>query len=68
MLTKEERSRGRRGVVTWERKILNQKGKVVQEGVLVTLVEGRAAVEAKQAREEARQSRRGDEGMTPLQR
>jgi 3-hydroxybutyryl-CoA dehydratase len=41
VLEKEERSRGRRGLVTWLRTILNQHGKVVQEGVTVTLVEGR---------------------------
>jgi 3-hydroxybutyryl-CoA dehydratase len=39
---KEERARGRRGVVTWERKVLNQEGKIVQEGKILTLVEGRA--------------------------
>jgi acyl dehydratase len=43
VLEKEERARGRRGVVTWRRQIMNQSGKVVQEGVSVTLVEGRAA-------------------------
>jgi acyl dehydratase len=40
---KEARSRGRRGVITWERRIVNQDGKVVQEGVTVTLVEGRGS-------------------------
>jgi acyl dehydratase len=43
VLEKEIRSRGRRGSVTWQRRILNQEGKVVQEGVTLTLVEGRAA-------------------------
>ena len=43
VLEKEVRSRGRRGVITWERRILNQQGKVVQEGITLTLVEGRAA-------------------------
>ena len=62
VLAKEERSRGRRGVVTWERKILNQKGKIVQEAITVTLVEGRASIEAKQAREEAKQSREAAKG------
>jgi 3-hydroxybutyryl-CoA dehydratase len=37
----EPRSRGRRGVITWERRILNQHDKVVQEGITLTLVEGR---------------------------
>ena len=49
---KEERSRGRRGLVTWERKIVNQSDKVVQEGTIVTLVEGRANVAAKKEKEE----------------
>jgi acyl dehydratase len=43
---KETRGRGRRGVVTWQRQIVNQDDKVVQEGVTVTLVEGRAADKA----------------------
>jgi 3-hydroxybutyryl-CoA dehydratase len=37
----EPKSRGRRAVVTWRREILNQENKVVQEGITVTLVEGR---------------------------
>jgi 3-hydroxybutyryl-CoA dehydratase len=41
LLEKEERSRGRRGVITWQRQILNQSDKVVQEGITVTMVEGR---------------------------
>ena len=45
-LAKEERARGRRGVITWQRRIVNQDGKPVQEGVTVTLVEGRAAARA----------------------
>lgn len=40
---KEVRARGRRGVIVWHREILNQDGKIVQEGVTLTLVEGRAA-------------------------
>ncbi|MBY0229466.1 MAG: MaoC family dehydratase N-terminal domain-containing protein [Gemmataceae bacterium] len=42
VLEKKERSRGRRGEVSWQRQVLNQEGKVVMEGVSVTLVEGRA--------------------------
>ena len=34
----EPRSRGRRGVVTWVRRVLNQHGQVVQEGRTQTLV------------------------------
>jgi acyl dehydratase len=41
VLEKEDRARGRRGIITWQRQILNQAGKVVQEGVSLTLVEGR---------------------------
>ena len=35
------RGRGRRAEVAWYRGIVNQEGKTVQDGVLVTLVEGR---------------------------
>jgi len=41
ILAKEARARGRRGVVTWQRQIVNHEGKVVQAGLTVTLVEGR---------------------------
>jgi 3-hydroxybutyryl-CoA dehydratase len=41
VLGKEERARGRRGEITWQRQIVNQEGKVVQEGITVTIVEGR---------------------------
>jgi acyl dehydratase len=44
ILAIEPRSRGRRASVTWQREIVNQQNKVVQAGVLVTIVEGRAAV------------------------
>ena len=46
VLSKELRGRGRRGVITWQRHIVNQEGKVVQEGISVTIVEGRAVSEA----------------------
>jgi acyl dehydratase len=42
VLGKEARGRGRIGIVTWSRRIVNQEGKTIQEGVTVTLVEGRA--------------------------
>ena len=51
VLSKEERARGRRGVITWQRQIINQDDKLVQEGITLTLVEGRTA--AGQQREEA---------------
>jgi acyl dehydratase len=41
VLEKEPRGRGRRGVITWQRQVLNQNGKIVQEGITLTLVEGR---------------------------
>jgi acyl dehydratase len=41
VLNKEMRGRGRRGVVTWQRQAFNQEGRLVQEGIAVTLVEGR---------------------------
>src|SRR5258708_23426246 len=40
LLEKEERSRGRRGIITWQRQIINQNDKVVEEGITVTLVKG----------------------------
>ena len=43
VLEKEARSRGRRGVITWQRQIVNQAGKAVQEGVTLTLVEARGS-------------------------
>ncbi len=41
VLEKEVRARGRRAIITWHRQIVNQNGKVVQEGVTQTIVEGR---------------------------
>jgi 3-hydroxybutyryl-CoA dehydratase len=41
VLEKESRSRGRRGVITWAREIVNQGNKVIQHGVTLTLVQGR---------------------------
>jgi acyl dehydratase len=49
VIAKEPRSRGRRGVITWQRQILNQEGTVVQEGITLTLVEGRAVGEGQSA-------------------
>ena len=44
VLAKEERSRGKRGLVTWQRQIINQAGKLVQEGITQTLVQGKSGV------------------------
>jgi acyl dehydratase len=38
VLAREPRSRGRRGVVTWHRRVVNQDGQTVQEGTTQTLV------------------------------
>jgi acyl dehydratase len=51
LLEKEVRARGRRAVITWHRQILNQDGKVVQEGITKTIVEGRGALTAHAGRE-----------------
>jgi 3-hydroxybutyryl-CoA dehydratase len=37
----EPKARGRRGIVTWHRQILNQRGEVAQEGRTRTMVRGR---------------------------
>ena len=47
VLEKEVRSRGRRALLTWQREVLNQHGKLVQKGVTLTLVEGRALIKGK---------------------
>jgi 3-hydroxybutyryl-CoA dehydratase len=39
----EPRSRGRRGVVTWHRRLVDAHGKTLQEGLTQTLVRGRAS-------------------------
>jgi acyl dehydratase len=44
VLAIEPRSRGRRGAVTWQVRLVNQDGRVAQEGVSVLLVEGRGAL------------------------
>ena len=51
VVAKEERSRGKRGVITWQRSIINQHDKVVQEGFTMTMVEGRAILAKKAASE-----------------
>jgi acyl dehydratase len=42
----EPRSQGRRGVVTWHRRLLNQHGETVQEGRTQTLVRARGKAQA----------------------
>ena len=41
VLLKSVKGRGRRGEIVWQRTIVNQESKVVQEGQLITLVECR---------------------------
>jgi acyl dehydratase len=60
VLDKETRARGRRGVITWQRQVVNQLSKVVQEGVSLTLVEGRGA-----AREDTAEAGVGSNEGTP---
>jgi acyl dehydratase len=38
------RSRGRRGLVTWSRRLVDQQGRTLQEGLTQTLVRGRASI------------------------
>ena len=49
VVAKEAKSRGRRGLITWQRQLINQEGRVVQEGVTVTMVEGRGRASAPDA-------------------
>jgi acyl dehydratase len=41
VVAKEIRGRGKRGEIVWQRLVVNQEGKIVQEGTSVTLVECR---------------------------
>jgi 3-hydroxybutyryl-CoA dehydratase len=42
----EPRARGRRGVVTWRRRVVNQRGETLQEGSTQTLVRSHGKLEA----------------------
>jgi acyl dehydratase len=57
VLEKHAKVRGKRGVVTWQRQIVNQHGKIVQEGVTVTLVEGRSGEEMSEDRGQRTENR-----------
>jgi acyl dehydratase len=46
VLAIEPRPHRRRATVTWQRQLINQQGKVVQEGITQTQVQGRAALQA----------------------
>jgi acyl dehydratase len=66
--SKEVRGRGRRGEITWQRQLVNQEGKVVQEGVTITLVEGRGPVKADAADDKKEPPRDvADESSLPQQ-
>jgi acyl dehydratase len=41
----EPKSRGRRGIVTWSRRVVDHQGRALQEGLTQTLVRGRTRVE-----------------------
>ena len=43
----DPQARGRRGVVTWHRQIVNQNGQIVQQGRTQTMVRGRQVVSPK---------------------
>lgn len=45
IVNKTVRARGRYGVITWQRSAVNQEGKIVQQGLSETLVEGRANIQ-----------------------
>lgn len=41
VLELEPRSRGRRGIVTWTKKVLNQKGQIVQQGITKIMIKAK---------------------------
>jgi acyl dehydratase len=53
VLDRESRARGRRGIITWGRQIINQDRKIVQDGISVTIVEGRGASKEESAERRA---------------
>ncbi len=61
VLEKQMRARGRRGVITWQRTVLNQDNKIVQQGITVTLVQGRAGAESSEASPAAPEDAEGQE-------
>jgi acyl dehydratase len=46
VLALEPKARGRRGIVTWYRRLVNQSGKTVQDGTIQTLVRSTAPTSA----------------------
>ncbi len=64
VLAKESRGRGRRGIITWQRQIINQDRKVVQEGISVTLVEGRGSAKG-ESTENGSEAAGASEGQAP---
>ena len=53
VLEKQLRGRGRRGEITWKRQIFNQDGRLIMEGITITLVEGRGRSASPTSKEEA---------------
>ena len=52
LLEKTLKGRGRRGEMVWYRGIVNQEGKTIQDGTIITLVEGRAAIKNRETESE----------------
>lgn len=62
VLEKTLRGRGKRGEVVWYRGIINQEGKIVQEGRIVTLVEAKGPPRAETVGESTVELRHSTEG------
>lgn len=46
VVAKERKGRGRRGLITWQRQLINQDNRIAQDGFSVTLVEAREPVKS----------------------
>jgi len=46
VIDKERKGRGRRGLITWQRQLINQDNRIVQDGLSVTMVEAREPVKS----------------------
>jgi acyl dehydratase len=62
----EPRSRGRRGLVTWHRRLLNQHGKTLQEGMTQTLVRARVRNDVPDHQTEKREDTTGELGNSSM--
>ena len=61
----EPRSRGRRGIVTWHRRLVDPRGKTLQEGLTQTLVRGRSRAGAPEADRERDSDSESESQGTP---